>query len=427
MKNNHLVRKISMLLSSTILGQIFIFATLPLVTRIYSSEEYGLLSVYSATLMFFSFCGTLNYDLAIPIEENKMKAHSLVKLSVILLLFSNFLLLILLFFVADPLLKLLNSESLINQYYLIPLGLTSLGLYSVYSQWRLRELDYKTIAKTKLVQSVSQNLFALAFGLVISSGASLILSKILSQSMGIRTLINKYKQDELVRIKKNETTIKEYKTILIRYKDFAFYTTPRRYLGDLTMAAPIFLIAYLYNPQIVGWFGLANSVTQVPGNIISSAVSQVFYAESAKLKNGNVSEIQQNSKKMLFLLISLGLILYLPLLLWGEEIFSFVFGEEWKSAGVYASLLFWALYARMIFKPISNIFEIFEKQFLALMLNVFRFLSIIAIYFIAIFLNLDPEGIILIYSITMALIYFLQFLLAQKILKMKIKSGDNAE
>jgi len=50
------------------------------------------------------------------------------------------------------------------------------------------------------------------------------------------------------------------------------------------------------------------------------------------------------------------------LIFWGEEIFSFVFGEPWQNAGTYAQVMVPWLFAKSIFSPISSIPIVLQKQ-----------------------------------------------------------------
>jgi O-antigen/teichoic acid export membrane protein len=151
-------------------------------------------------------------------------------------------------------------------------------------------------------------------------------------------------------------------------------------------------------------------------NLIGDSVSNVYYAECASLRATNPKRIKELSNKLLKTLMITGLIPLVTLLFFGPMLFSFVFGSEWVEAGVYARLLAIAVFSRFVFKPISNIFDIFEKQKIAFWLNVLRFLLVMVVFGISKYLVLSAYWTVGLYSVSMSLIYYVQYVLAQKII-----------
>ena len=48
---------------------------------------------------------------------------------------------------------------------------------------------------------------------------------------------------------------------------------------------------------------------------------------------------------------------------WGEELFAFVFGDDWKTAGSMASILVYAVAVRFIVSPLSSVLAIKQHMF----------------------------------------------------------------
>lgn len=394
-------------------GLNMIFA--PFITRLYTPEEYGVLSVYIAVLGALSFIGTLNYEMGIPIVESDEKAINILVLSIITLLSLNILLLLVLFIFGSKILQALNAEVLETYLYLIPIGLLLKGTYSVFLQWGYREKNFKAITKTKFSQSLTKNITKLSFGFLRGGSIGLLIGQILGECSGILTLSYRQliKKKHLIKnIKKKEITF-----LAKRYKDFPIYTTTRRYLGDITISIPAIFLTSLYGSQVVGFFGLANSIIQLPMNLIGTSISNVYYAECASLKYDNPERILTLSNKLLKKLIVIGIVPLLTLVIWGPLLFGFVFGSDWVDAGYYARLLSVSVFARFIFKPISNVFDIFEKQKFAFWINIIRIILVFIAFGTAKYFMLNSYWAVCFYSIAMALMYFIQYLGAQKILR----------
>lgn len=416
-------KNVAMLTGGTAFAQILSFVLIPVITRIYPPDQYGILTIYVSILGLLGLLGSLNYELAIPIAESDKKAINVLVFSFIILIVSFSLLSILLFFFGNQFLIIFNSSTLIDYQYLIPIGFLLIGLYNILTQWLLRRKIYKVITVTKFSQAVLQNISTISLGISGFGTTGLLVGKIIGQSGGLSTLVKPL-------IKEDKKLFNKVKTrnlvwVAKRYRNFPLYTTPRRYLGDLTIVLPVIFITSLYGPHAVGLFGLANSVIQLPMSLIGNSVSNVFYAESASLKAENPAKLKELSNKLLKFLLMVGIVPLLVLIFFGPLLFSLVFGSEWDQAGTYASLLSISVFSRLVFKPISNIFDIFEKQKMALLLNVFRLILVLIVFFTSNYLKLNSFWAVGLYSISMAIVYFIQYLLAQKIINEAVKNFGN--
>src|SRR5690554_5233805 len=79
--SSSLVRNASKLASGTIVAQIIAFITIPILTRLYSQEAFGLLAAFSAVVGFVSSFATLKYDTALVLPKEDRDAYTLLKLS----------------------------------------------------------------------------------------------------------------------------------------------------------------------------------------------------------------------------------------------------------------------------------------------------------------------------------------------------------
>ena len=104
--------------------------------------------------------------------------------------------------------------------------------------------------------------------------------------------------------------------------------------------------------------------------------------------------------------------------------FSFVFGSEWYEAGVYARILSFVVFARLIFTPISRVFTVYERQKTQLFLDLFRVILISLSFVIARFFSLNSYLYLILNSSSVILQYFIGFLLAQRILNQEIKKKE---
>jgi O-antigen/teichoic acid export membrane protein len=150
---NAFVRSISVLVGGTMGAQALTLLAAPLLTRIYSPDDFGLLAVFTSMLAIALLVGSLRYDIAIPIPEDNIEATNLVVLSFILILFNTILIAVSVLFMSKPIADVLGLPVLASYLWLLPLGVLLGGTYGIFSQWSIRMKCFGVIASTRIWQS----------------------------------------------------------------------------------------------------------------------------------------------------------------------------------------------------------------------------------------------------------------------------------
>ena len=418
LKEGGFTKNVLMITGGAVFSQGLSIVLSPVITRLYSPSEYGILTVYVALLGMVSLLGALSYDSAIPIADDDEKAFNVLVLCLCILFLVTSILLLILTIIGDVLLILLKAEQ-INQYkYFIPIGFFLTGLYTVISQWSFRKKEFKSITVTQYSQSLVGNTTKIALGLFKFGPIGLILGNIFSQSAGILTLIkpNSAQFKNLFKIVK----YKEVKKLSKRYIRFPLFTAPGLFVLSAAGQLPIIFMSSLYGATTVGLFGFAKGIAFLPMTIIGKSVQDVFYAEASSIGKKNPTRIKELSNKLLKKMIIIGCIPMLVLVLFAPFLFSFVFGLDWLMAGEFARLLSIFVFCHFIFHPISTVFSIFEQQKKAFVLSAINLIIVICVFGIAKFYNLDKYITVLLYSISMAVVEVYKYVLAQKIMDEEI-------
>lgn len=394
----------------------------PLITRIYSPDEFGILTLYIAIVALIEIYSSFRYEMAIPIAENEDKAVNMIFLSLSILIVITLIISIILLTFGKLFLELFDGDRIYNYRLLIPLGVLLLGIYNIMKQWALREKNFKSIGKTKLTQSISGNSMKIVLGFAGIGPLGLILGQIASHSAGILTL-----GKSLIIDKKYLLNSVSYKGMMWgakRYYQFPIYDGPAKFISALSTKIPVFFIASLYGGHVLGLYGLANSVIRMPMALIGSSVANVFYGEIARLGKNNPEKIKELTKKLQAKLILMGSIPLVILLVFGPALFSFVFGEEWYQAGQYARLLSVLVFFNFITGPISNVATVFEKMKESLGLFILRLVLASTVFLVAKIFNLSSYFAIGLYSLAMSINYIAIYLFAQWVIDNAIKEKE---
>jgi O-antigen/teichoic acid export membrane protein len=153
------------------------------------------------------------------------------------------------------------------------------------------------------------------------------------------------------------------KEVAIQYKKFPLFSFWSSIANTISPQVPAFLLAYFYSTAVVGHFSLANQVVNLPMGIVGGAIGQVFFQKVSEVKNGNgEGDMKVIVGEVYNKLISIGLFPMILLVILGEQIFTFAFGEEWGISGTYVRILVPWIFLVFLSSPITTLYNVFEKQ-----------------------------------------------------------------
>lgn len=352
----------------------------------------------------------------LPKEE--IDAAHIVILCCILIFISSILTGIIFIFFGHFISNILNVPEISNYFWFIPIIVFFTATFSVFTYWNIRKKRFGIIAIAQSINSLSSK--SVQIGIGIGSGS--LLGLVIGYSIGYISAISiifKGFHEDFILIKK--ITRERLKDLAIRYKKFPLFSSWSTTANTIsTQIAPLLLV-YFYSPVVVGYYTIANQVTQMPMGLIGSAIGQVFFqrASEEKNKSGTISEIVHSVHRRL---ISIGIFPMLLLLIIGEDLFAIILGAEWHTAGVYAKILVpWFLLV-FIASPLSTLFCVLERQHIDLSFNIALLISRIGVLCIGGFF-LDPIGTLVIYSITGVIFWGWLNLYLLKISNISYKDG----
>lgn len=412
---NKFFKNITMLVSGTAFAQVLSIVLSPIITRIYPPEQYGVLTVYTALLAFLSIGASLDYQKAIPLAKSDDDAYNLLVGALLILKSFVFSFSMLLLFFGEEIMGLLNNEILIDYMYLIPIGILFLGTYNILTQWSLRTKDFKTITITKFTQSILSNGGKIGFGMIGFGPAGLIVGHIIGQSGGVFRLSSPLRENKNIFFKALKWN--RVKALYKRYIKFPLYSAPSNYVYTAGSQAPIIILSALFGTTAAGLYGLANTIINLPINLLATSVSQVFYAEAASIGKSNPEKMKRLLLKLSIRLVIIALVPLLIFVLLGPFLFSLVFGPDWYEAGVYARILAFVAFTHFVILPSGRVLEVMEKQNIGLIVNIIRLIFIIFSFIIASLMDLTALQTVTLYAVVSSTSYLILFIVVQRVLK----------
>lgn len=375
-------RGIYRVLISSISNQAINLLLLPVLSRFYSPEEFGVLGVItSASAIIVALCG-LKYEQGILVSNTVNQAFNL-------LLISNFLNLIVNLIVLLIILNCIDNDGI---YIYIPaisfFSFLSESLYLFFSRIK----KFQVLANGKLVGTIHSNALKLALGfyhitggLIIGQLIGVITPVIYIFSLQIRTLAAVF----------NKCIISIKKTA-VRKICFPMYYLPQGILNVVSQNIPPVILAFYFSNHSIGLYWFCVRILQLPISVISDSIRQIITVKLASLRNRN----DKFSKEWLVwtvLLIAISLIAVLFIQFFSGFLIPFIFGAQWSDAVYYTQWLVFYAISGLIMLPTVSALVVYKRLNVQLYFEVIQFILISIGVLVSIYLN-DIEFFVVFFS-----------------------------
>jgi O-antigen/teichoic acid export membrane protein len=407
---NQFTKNIVTLMTGTGIAQAIPVALSPILTRIYSPEDFGLFALYTGVFTVLLVLTTCNYEHAILLPEKEDEALDIVKLVFFLSLVISSIIGILVWVFNKGICEILENEDIGPWLYFLPFSTFVSGMYKTLNYWFNRKRDFKRLAQNRVIQSSFTGGSQVFLSYLNSNGLNLLIGSLIGQLITVLTLFIKFFKAEKGNIL--DVAYLRLKKIAFRYSDFPKYDLPSSLLNVGSTHAPNILFATLFASNYSGFYYLTQRVLQAPITLISTSVLDVFKEEAARVyrEEGNAKKIYLKTFKWL---LTISLIPSILMFFFIEDLFVFFFGSEWVIAGVYAKILLPSLTIKFLANPLSFMFYVAEKQKWNLIIMIFLVVGI----FLSFFIPDNHINVIKLISLTLTLYYSVHLVISAKLAK----------
>jgi lipopolysaccharide exporter len=354
--------------SGTALAQALLMASMPVLSRIYNPDDFGVMALFLSLVTVISIISGLRYDAAVLLPEEDADGFDLLRLHLLLTLGVSVLTGAVLWGARLPLSRWLNAPSLAGYLWLAGPGIFVLGALNVLISWHTRRKRFGLLATTRLGGSVATVGTQIGVGLAgLLSPAGLIGGALLGRAVegGLQAggAVADLRRGGWPRPGRARLM-----ALAGRFRKFPLFNTWAMLVNTLSWNVPAFLLASFFSPEVVGLYALGDRAIRAPMNFIGRAIGQVFLQRGvAAHRDGTLGQLFLDTLQMLARAVLLPTIV---LLLLGREIFTLIFGAQWAEAGVYTQILgLWA-FVWFVSSPVANIIMITENQEKGLLFNV---------------------------------------------------------
>lgn len=344
------VKNAIIMMSGTGLSQVIPLVFSPLLTRMFSPDDFGKLAIFMAFCSILTIMSTGFYELSILRPLKDILAYNILIL-IIILSFVTSIVIIIVTLTYHYFFDLLSSPSLSLEYLLfLPIGVFFTGMFQGLNYWLIRKKQFKIINFSKITQSLSMVLSSISLGYFGFTEFGLLIGFIIGVIFSVIPLF-------FIVIKRRSLISRNFIISVAKiYIDYPKLLMPTSIMNISASQAPIFFITKYFSSVFVGGYSFASRILVAPVGIVSVAIGQIYFKNISEIANSNSQNIRPVFIKTALILSLVSFILFTPFFLFGEDIFQIFFGDAWIVAGTYVEIISIAVFVKFIVSPLSTIF-----------------------------------------------------------------------
>jgi len=403
-------RNVGILAGGTALAQALTVLALPVITRLYTPEDFSVLAVYAALLGMIGVVACLRFEIAIPLPSDDFEAANLMVLGLFFTTLISGLVFLLVALVPEQIANGLGQPALQAYLWLLPVGVWLTGAFGCVQYWATRRKQFSDIAQTRMTQSVGSVLVQVLMGWLTKTGPlGLLLGQVTGRGAGLIKLGKVAWGD--MQAHKQHITRETLKNSFRKNSQFPKFSTFESLANVGTVQIPIIIIAATAVGPEAGFALLAMKAAAVPMGLIGGSISQVYLSRASdELRAGKLPEFTQ---KIAVGLVGAGVGPLVCIGILAPDLLPLVFGAQWARAGEIVSWMTPWFILQFLSSPLSMALHVTGNQRLAMFNQAWGLVLRVGMTaWAAIYLN---EYIVEIYSVSGFLFYLGYFLIVLRV------------
>ena len=362
-------RGVLTLASGTALAQALLALAVPVLARLYTPADYGVLAVYASTLTVLVVLASLRYEVAIPLPDDDRAAGAVLALAFLVLTVTTVLVVVAVWLGGDAFVGALKVPSLRPYLWLVPLGFAGAGAYQALSYWAIRRRHFARLSRTRVSQGIGQVLTQAGLGLAGAGAPGLLIGDVIGRVAGGGSLaLQAFRDHPMAGV-----TRRHLREAAARYRRFPLLTTWSGLFNVGSLQLPSIVLAASFGAAAAGLYAVSYKILVLPTMLVGQAVGQVFLSRAATLAR-EPDRLRQLSERTALVLFAGGLPVYSVIALAGPGLFGLLLGREWEASGRYAQILAPWFAVWLVSSPLSGLLTVREWQGTALAFGGFEFI-----------------------------------------------------
>lgn len=364
-KNKKNIAKIS---SGTMIGHLISLSTLPILTRIYGAEIFGVWAfIYALSIIINSFSDLgMSNLIMIEKEEKLTKYYKIIStISVTISILFSLITTIIYF--------LLFNDITLSPYVFFLILFFSAFLsqqVQICYTWLNRKQKYNVLMKNPILNYSVYGLCGIIFGYLGYTQYGFYIAHLLGSFV---TLIHMKRSLPKGLFIFNFKEI--YSTIVINNR-FVFYQVPTNLTNNLKSQSPTLLIKMFWGSEILGYYSITLRILQMPIILVAKAVGRIFFQVVSEMKRQS-KEIGPYVIKNIIRAMKLSIIPITLLVAFGDILVVIFLGREWEMSGLFVRILALQYFFVFLQDSVQGLAITLNKQKYALISNTSQIIGLI--------------------------------------------------
>jgi len=354
------------LLSGNIIAQGVLLVFSLILPRFYNPDQFGAFSILLVSTNIFVSFSALKYELCIVLAEKKEDSKNLYHFSLTLSL--GFFIILLIF---SPLIAWWSPVISFGFLLLILFSALLAGWNNVINYHFIKNSWYRSISLSRILFALSASVLQLGLfwifpdkGLSIGYfGGLLILTAFLARRQ-YHSFQWQYKALEFNKLAK-------------RFFPIIKFSLPSNLLNTLSSNIQPLIIVAAFSLKEAGLFFLAYKLLATPLNVITNSISQVYFREASEMVIQDKEKLLSLTRKVNLSVLAICIPAFLLTFFFSEWLFEFLFGSQWRRAGLFTIWLIPYFLGKSLVHPVSSLAEVLNKTKLEFTFNIFLFIIVL--------------------------------------------------
>ncbi len=330
---------------------------LPVTARLFGPEQMGVLAVMLAFERILSPLACWRYEQAVMLPEEDHEAWTVVMLSLSIAAVMTVVLAAVLVVWGPDVARLLRVDELATHSWFLVLLLPVMGVSLTFKIWNSRRRAFSRTAFANSVRAGGIGIGQIGTGVAIGWTPTALLGGYLAGMAAESAVLSRHWVTG--RLTRSPGALMGAAR---RYRKFPLLSVPGGLLAALQFGLLPLLLAAAFGAAEAGWFWVAFRLLNTPVALLAEPLGAVLYQRLAVLRRDGKGDAAGLIAQVGMSLFLVGLGPALLVLALAPPAASWLLGEEWRRAGLFAQALIPRALLSMVGLSVTSVYLAYERQ-----------------------------------------------------------------
>lgn len=387
-------------------AQLINLLSLPIITRLYTPEEFGEQAIFLQITAIVITLVTLRLEYLINLPKQDEEANSIIAVTLALCLFwiGCYLSMVILFY--DDVVYLIGEAQKMYWIFALPTAALLICISNIMLFKIQRGADFKVSGTSEIINKAFFATSSIAGAIIFKMEHWLVYSVIIGYSAKVIFLSRHFLIKDLKRI-----AIDINLTIRItfrRYYKISISATLSNFLMLISAMIPLAIIERAYGISVLGQYALVTATLSLPTSLMGNAIGQVYFQRAAREYNigGSFNQLWKKTSLNLF---AIGLPVYTIIFIVSPVLYPLAFGAEWSETGEYAMYLSVSAFFSFFSTPLDRGSLVVKASLYIISWHAFRALTTAVTCYLAIENSLSFDSFLILYVGQQCILYVIDY------------------